>query len=265
MLQLEVHWLIYGLFSLAIASVHVWFPWFERRFNAYENQWLGFVGGIAIAYVLIYLLPKLTTMTSLTIEMYPDAHPIWHARAYLLMLIGIITYMIIDRLDHPEAAHRNTIGRYLEYSVHGSYSFLAGYLQVEMPRSTITLHMLATVILILHLMGMSHVLQQQRPEGYPSARWFLFACVLLGTTMALTTEFPKAIINVTTAFLCGIILINVVSVELPMGQKRRFNWFLTGIAVFMVIAVLTADRPDPANAQTSSRAGINFELAEVPL
>ena len=246
MLQIEPQWLAYALIVMPIASVHLWLPAFARRFADSEDAWMGFAGGVALGYVMLYMLPKLSAMTLLTQDLYPDSHLFVHLRAYLVLLAGIILYIIIERLDRSPRYRNNKTARLMDYGVHGIYHLMAGYVAIELPGTGLTTHALISVILVLHVMGMSNMLRHKRPEGYLIARWFLFVLVLLGGAVGLLTELPKPLINATTAFLCGIIILNVVSEELPTGNSGKLVWFLLGVGVFIVtmytIASLMGDQ-----------------------
>lgn len=234
MLQIESQWLAYGLIVMPIASVHLWLPAFARRFARSEDAWMGFVGGVALGYVMLYMLPKLSAMTMLSRDLYPDSHLFVHLRAYLVQLAGIILYIIIERLDRSPRYRNNKTARLMDYGIHGIYHLMAGYVAIELPAPGFTTHILISVILVLHVTGMSNMLRHKRPEGYPIARWFLFVLVLLGGAIGLLTELPKPLINATTAFLCGIIILNVVSEELPTGNSGKLVWFLLGVGIFIV-------------------------------
>ena len=43
--------------------------------------------GIAIGYVLLYVMPKLTVMTMSYVAGNPDAHPLMQNRAFLVLLM----------------------------------------------------------------------------------------------------------------------------------------------------------------------------------
>ena len=247
MLQLESQLFAYALIVLPIASVHWWLPNFADRYADHEDAWMGFVGGVALGYVMLYMLPKLSMMTLLARELHPDAHAFVHNRAYLVLLAGIILYIAIDRLGQSASSRNKKSARMLEYTIHGIYHLLAGYIAVELPSPGLTTHILISMVLVLHVMGMSNLLRHKHPEGYPHARWFMFVLVLLGGTVGLLTELPKMVVNVTNAFLCGIIILNVVAEELPTGRKEKFYWFLLGVSVFLMMGYVVAHyvyRPD---------------------
>jgi hypothetical protein len=236
-LEIEPQWFAYVLIVLPIASVNLWFPAFARRFGAREDAWLGFTGGVALCYAVIYLLPKLGPMVDTARIQTPQAHPLIHQAAYLLLLAGILSYIIIDRLDQTVAATGQRTARYLEYSIHGLYAFLAAYVTVEIPRTNLAGHILTAAILVAHMMGMSNLLQHHRPQGYLKVRWLLVLLVVIGGTVALVTELPRAVINATTAYLCGIILLNVLAEELPIGHRHRLRWFLLGVGFFLAVTL----------------------------
>lgn len=84
--------------------------------------------------------------------------------------------------------------------------------------------------------GSNHLLRELRRKGFDGVvRWLLSGLILLGAGLGLTTQIPGLFINGMTAFLAGIILVNVVYEELPLNHLNRLPWYLTGI-VFIVIA-----------------------------
>ena len=114
---------------------------------------------------------------------------------------------------------------------------------VELPRPGLLPHGLAVIILVMHLMGMSHLLRHQQPQAYPRGRWLLAVLVLVGAFLGLVTELPRPFVNTGTAFLAGIIMINVVAEELPLGHKNKLWWFLLGICLFLLATFIITSTP----------------------
>ena len=133
---LESNWIVYGLLASIIASVHLWMGWFEARFERSENRWIGFVGGIALGYLTLYMLPKLSNVTSSFINANPDVWSVLQYRAYFILLLGIVVYLIFERTSRM-SARGAAAARWLEIAVLGLYGFLIGYVAVELPRSEI--------------------------------------------------------------------------------------------------------------------------------
>ena len=215
---LEANWIVYGLLASIIASVHLWIGWFEVRFERSENRWIGFIGGIAVGYVTLYMLPKLSRVTVRFIAANPDAAWALQYRAYFILLLGIVVYLVFERVSRMSAGGANA-ARWLEIGVLGLYGFLIGYVAVELPRSEIRFHVLANVILALHLMGMVHRLRRHHPSAHAGWGRIGFALlVVFGYVLGVVTELHEFIIVEATAFTAGVILVNIMSEELPRGK-----------------------------------------------
>ena len=237
-MQLESHWIVYGLLASIIASVHLWMGWFESRFERFENQWIGFVGGIAVGYVTLYMLPKLSDITSSFVTANPDFWSVLQYRAYFILLLGIVVYLVFERTSRM-SARGAAAARWLEIAVLGLYGFLVGYVAVELPRPEIAFHVLANVILASHLMGMVHRLRTRYPSAHTGWTRIAFALlVVFGYVLGVVTELRELFVVSTTAFIAGIILVNVMSEELPKGKEGRLRYFLVGVTVFTVVSVL---------------------------
>ncbi len=235
---LESHWIVYGLLASIIASVHLWIGWFESRFKESENRWIGFVGGIAVGYVTLYMLPKLSNVTVRFIAANPDAWWALQYRAYFILLLGIVIHLVFERVSRMSAGGANA-ARWLEIAVLAFYSFLVGYIAVELPRSEIRFHVLANVILALHLMGMVHLLRTHHPSAHAGWGRIGFALlVVFGYMLGVVTELRESTVVSATAFTAGIILVNIMSEELPSGKVGRLRYFLVGVGVFALVSIL---------------------------
>jgi hypothetical protein len=239
MIELEIQWPGLALLATVLASVHLWFPAFDKGFAAREKVWMGFIGGVATGYVILYMLPKLARITSRLVGLDDDAQlAMGDLQMYYLVLVGISVYLVMNHLDTGENRWR-PLAQAFDYAVHGSYSLLIGYVLVELSSVYMDLNLLITLILAMHLLGMNHILRSIRTTGFDGiARWFYFAFVLLGAALGLTTELPKPIINGMTAFLAGIILVNVISEELPLRHRDRVPWYLVGVTFYLAATTL---------------------------
>jgi hypothetical protein len=238
MLELESRWLAYGLMVLPIASVHVWFGSFAERFSRSEPRWIGVISGVALGYVVLYMLPKLSAITMAVVQADPELPYLLQNRAFLILLVGIVTYVFIDRLNQSGANRARVASTTLEYGVHCTYSLLVGFVAVEMPAHTLLAHGLAASILLMHVMGMSDLLRHHRPVGYRRVRWLFMILVLLGGMLGLVTEVPRVLVDSAVALTGGVIIVNVLAQELPVGRRDKFGWFLLGVAAFVVITVV---------------------------
>lgn len=238
MLKLESQWLAYGLMVLPIASVHVWFATFAERFSRSEPRWIGVISGVALGYVVLYMLPKLSMITMNIVQANADLPYLLQNRAFLILLIGIVAYVFIDRLNQSSASRARIASQTLEYGIHCIYSLLVGFVAVEMPGRSLLAHGLAASILLMHVMGMSDLLRHHRPTGYRRIRWLFMILVLLGGVLGLVTEVPRGLVNVAIALTGGVIIVNVLAQELPVGRKEKFMWFLLGVGTFIAITAV---------------------------
>lgn len=239
MTELEIQWLGLAVMAAALASIHLWFPWFDTHLTRHETRWMGFIGGVATCYVILYMLPKVARITTHLVGM-DDAAEMHFSdlRMYYVLLTGIVVYLLMVHLDTSEYRWR-LLAKTFDYGVHGTYSFLVGYVFVELSSQHMNVNVLIALILGLHLIGITHLLRAHHPEGYDRrVRWVFCLVVLIGAGLALTTELPEAWINAVTAFLAGIILVNVVSEELPLQYQPRVPWYLCGIVFYLAASYL---------------------------
>jgi hypothetical protein len=235
-MQIETEWLTYALLVSIIAFVYLWIGAFERRFWPVENKWDGFVGGIAVGYVALFMLPKLGMTTYVTYGDGEDGWVLSQYRAYYLLLASIAVYMIVERAER--ASPKGEIAaRWTAITIQALYSFLMGYVAVEMPLPGLGYHVLANVILALHLMGMLHHLRAHHPKALTGAAPYVFTLlVIAGYTAGIVTELPYGLVMSGTAIVAGVILVDVIGDELPRGKTGRLSWFLCGVVMFAVVA-----------------------------
>ena len=219
-----------------VASVHLWYPWFEHRYKAYEARWVGFTGGIATGYVTLYLLPKLGQITTTLTEGH-TGYRFWTLQVYLIMLLGIVLYLTMERIDR-ETKRFPWLAKTLDHIIHGSYSFLVGYVLVELSGRTALALILITLIMAMHLVGMNHILSHLTHANFRRHRGFYALTVVLGSGVAGLTQFPATAIKMLTALLAGMIIVNAMSDEMPRGERGRLRWYLLGVTFFIGAVML---------------------------
>ena len=232
----ELSWTSIFFMTATVASVHIWYPWFEKRFKAYESRWVGFTGGIATGYVTLYLLPKLSAITTYLAEGH-SGWAFWHLQAYLLLLGGIVTYLTMERVDR-ETVNYPWLAKLLDHTVHGSYSFLVGYVLVELSDREPVALFLITVIMSLHLLGMNHILCHLKHANFKRHRYLYALAVVAGSMVASLTNFPPIALKLLTSLLAGMIIVNAMSDEMPRGEKGRLRWYLLGVSCFIAAVMV---------------------------
>lgn len=236
MIEVELNWIALLAMSGALASVHLWFPRFDVQYIQKTSFWMGLIGGVAAGYAILYMLPKIARITAKTVGLGLDMElELLHLGMYFLMLAGMISYLLMLHLDHGSSRF-SVLARSFDYGVHGAYSLLLGYVFVETASVKDEINALICLVFGLHLLGMNHVLRAIRTTGFDSAaRWIYFLLVLLGSGLGLGTELPDVFIHSMTAFLAGIIMVFVISEELPLKNPGRVPYFLLGIGLFVAV------------------------------
>jgi hypothetical protein len=214
------------------------------------SAWLSFSGGAAIAYVFVYVLPKLgygqIALASATAERgfldYLQHH------VYLVALAGFTLYfgvaLVAERLKEspPDPAGTEAHVHPLEI-IHiasfAAYSLLVGYLVADAPWPGIAPILLTTVAIVLHFVESDHALCERYGRLYLRwIRWLLVAAVLAGWIIGVLTSVSAATVALWFALLAGSIIVNVIEEELPGEQHGRFWPFLGGVAVFTALILL---------------------------
>ena len=85
--------LIAGISAILIAVIHVAYPRLEGLATPYKGVWVPLVGGVAIGYVFLYLMPKLADYT-LSVATYddPSLHEFGQYWIYFYALLGFALY-----------------------------------------------------------------------------------------------------------------------------------------------------------------------------
>jgi hypothetical protein len=220
------------------------------------SGWLSFSGGAAIAYVFVYLLPKLgrgqIVLGSAAAE-YGYLDYLQH-HVYLVALAGFTVYFGIalaaERLKEipPDSGGTEAHSHPLEF-VHiagfAAYSLLIGYVVADVPQRGIAPLLLLTLALLLHVVGSDHALCQRYGRLYFRwIRWLLVAAVLAGWAIGVLTIVSAATVALWFSFLAGSIIINVIEEELPAGRHAHFWPFLGGAAVFTALILLIERFPE---------------------
>lgn len=252
MAVLSVWWSL--LVVLALAAVHLTIGHWRFLHGDRPSRWLGVSAGAALAYVFVYLLPKLAA-TQAKLEALLDGHWIHLLRneTYLLALSGLVTYLWLaslnDRLDdggsRPDA--RLPRSRLLLYlSGWGLYSLLIGLLIAELPRPDPVSLLLTTLVLGLHFTGIDAGIRQASPQTYDrTLRWVFIAAILLGWVIGASTSAFRVTFLLLSAFVGGGTIITAIREELSHANHGGLLPFFIGVVVTSGAIVLAQTLQHP--------------------
>jgi hypothetical protein len=235
--------LLSGITVSILCAVHVLFPNIERALHRYKHIWVQWTGGMAIGYVFMYMLPKLSDDTSLIISNEPAEWEFLHYRLYLIAMIGLLTYLLVD-IWSASKNPRVDYWKQIQGASFCFYNLLIGYMLFNIPRTGILPPLLTTLGFGAHLMGMDHLFYKWHANYYKlTLKWLMTISLVVGWLLGFTVELPETFKASSTAFIAGGILINVITEKLPDREDGHFGPFLAGVGLFVVIAIVMRSIP----------------------
>jgi hypothetical protein len=241
------------LVVLALAALHIWCGRLRIIHTDRHSSWLSFAGGVAVTYVFLGLLPKLSDWQAKLIER-SQAEPVvpricealgiikWCGglskfltyEIFLCALAGLVLFLWVDWLVHYEN-QPSTEGVsspppsslfWLHIGVFAAYNALIGYIFVHNNLPGRLLSLLAVIAVGLHFLGINHSLWKDYRERFDGiGRWIFIASLFAGWLLGVLTEFAQAVYIGMHSFLAGAIMVNVFNEELPNRYEAQFWLF----------------------------------------
>jgi hypothetical protein len=206
----------------------------ERRAASHLPRITAMAGGIAVAYVALYLLPKIGDYTAVFVSTQADLPELLQYRLYWLFLTGLVVYFLVDRTDE----NRGLLPVWLHGGAFTLYSFLTAYVLADVPRSGYFPYVFAGMALSLHFVGICHHLRARHHSAFDDyIRWSMCAAVFAGWTAGTFSFFSSEALATLVAFLGGGILVNVLREEWPESGRGGTVPFLIGVALFTLLAI----------------------------
>lgn len=219
-----------------------------------HSAWLSVSAGTALAYVFVYLLPKLAlTQQKLTLIVSEYWTPLLHNQTYLLAMAGLVCFFWLGWLDSklshrdPERTARSSSMLVLHIGGYGVYSLQIGLLVAQLPQPDYLSYLLATTVLGLHLMGVNHGVRSSDPVSYDAVlRWVFTGSLVAGWAIGISTDKFDTLFMLLNSFIAGGIIITAIREELPSGQETHFLPFLLGTvcASAAILIVQSIQNPD---------------------
>ena len=242
--------------ALALSAVHLFAPRIRRRLPLTSQAVTSFGGGVAAAYVFLYLLPRLAEGNQAVAAVLGDkvrSTPLAGLATSLVALLGFVTFYALERVTHRSqrgTAEPTRAVFLVQLAFFAAYSGLMTYTLATKWQAGALAALLFAIAMGLHIFATDHVLAEHFPVRL-TGRWrFVFAGgALTGWVVAVAVE-PTGtpLINTLTAFLGGAILLNVFIDELPPERHSSFGWFVVGLVAYalLLIFVTVAGKPGAA-------------------
>jgi hypothetical protein len=248
-------WVALGI-TVVLAAVHLLSPRIERLPVTPVRDVRSFGGGVAAAYVFLYLLPRLSEGNQVVgrlLEQEVGRTPLSNLAAFGVALLGFLAFYSLERaarLSLPENSRVIPAVFGLQLGVFALYSGLITYTLPTKLQAGVLPAALFAAAMSLHLLSTDHVLRERLPAGLTRARLLALSGGAVGGWLAAVLAAPTStvLINLLTAFLGGAVLLNVFIAELPPERHSSLGWFAIGLATYSALLAATTYLAHPGAA-----------------
>ena len=228
----------YSAFALIaviiFALVHLWAEKCQLLNLSTHSRLLSMGGGIAISYVFVDLLPKLSEGDLLVKKTLEDIFPYFERHVYVMALLGFLLFFIVDRSD--KLLSNRSLFFWLSLSSYAFFNFLVGYAVVDKNNPEVQPLFLFTFAMALHYFMNDYSLSEAHGNDYRFfGKWILILSLFLGWFVGFWTELPATAVALISAFIGGGVIMNVTRHELPVKNRNSLGAFLFGTAAYTVI------------------------------
>lgn len=207
---------------------------FEPRLTLEHHQFLSFGGGVAIAYIFIDLLPKLSKSDNLLRQTLSSFLPDLERHAYVLALAGFLLFFIVDRAQYFMRAP----GAYFSLSLasYAFFNFLMGSAVADKANLEVQPLLLFTIAMVLHYFMVDYSLKESHGELYRCyGRWILIGALYAGWLVGIWIALPAVVIALVSAFIGGGVMMNVTRHELAKENAANISTLLIAAMLYTVI------------------------------
>lgn len=224
----------------ALSLVHI-FAW--RLISVEERirkPFLSFVGGTAIAYVFLHLLPELSESHEILSEFWGE----WGLEdyaGYVGAAFGLVVFYGLERMV-TRSRNQSTDGQasrsvfWIHVGGFAVYNYVIGHLLASHGAgegSTVFIYFIA---MAFHFVTTDMDLYEEHKETYSKiGRWVVIAFLIFGWVRGSFSETSEAAFASLFAFVAGSMIMNVMKEELPEAAQSRFVPFLLGVISYGIL------------------------------
>jgi hypothetical protein len=229
--------------SLVLASAFLLSSYCRRFTLEIARRWQSLSAGVAVAYVLVNLLPELEEHRATVAGSALGALLDVQKRIYIWVLAGLLAFAGLSRLrshsSHGTQAERVKLlfrGAIAGYSL---YVLLIGFLLVRREDASLLSLGLYVFAIGLHLFMVDGEMAEQFEERYERrGRMLLAGSAPAGWALGMVGAFPDEFTSRLFAFLAGGVLVTSIHSEIRAEEGVRFLWFVAGSVVYAVVLML---------------------------
>lgn len=216
---------------IIFALVHLWAEK-TRTLNFFtHSRFLSAAGGVAIAYVFVDLLPKLSETDRIVKEVFERIFPYFERHVYVMAMLGFLLFFAVDRSKF--LLSNRSAYFWLSLSSYAFFNFLVGYATVDKTNPEVQPLFLFTFAMALHYFMNDYALCREHGDEYRYlGRWILIASLFLGWLTGFFIELSPTAIALVSAFIGGGVIMNVTRHELPSDSPHSLAAFLLAAAIY---------------------------------
>lgn len=231
-----------------IALVHLQMPRF-RFMQKQGNPWLPASVGVAMAYVLVELLPHLARVGEKLANTEGNSlHDFLGHNIYLVTLLGFAVYLGIILLVETYRQNQNTsnityasapTALKVEIATLVAYNFLIGYLLAEQPTHYVAPSIIFALAMAIHFVGVDWLLRNHFTNIYDQTVRFSFAAgIFAGWITGFFLEISNATLALWYALIAGGIIVIATVYEIPkIRSPREYGFFCVGAGTFSALVL----------------------------
>lgn len=233
--------------AIGLGLVHV-FSNALRTLDGVPRHWLlSAAGGMAVAFVVLQLLPSLTKHQETLQEAAQGLLGALDRHVYLIVLASLLVFYGLERLARSSRESNRRSGGpdatrpavfWLHISTFAAMNVLVGYLLVARHDTLAALALFFAAMLVKFVVN-DHSLHQLHKSVYDRiGRWLLATAVLLGWAIAYWDLMPVIGPAILQGILAGAVLLNVFKEELPAETQSRLWPFAVGAVAYAAVLLL---------------------------
>lgn len=236
------------LAAAGLASVHALSQQLRVLQGVPKRQLLSAVGGMAVAFVVLRLLPALSEHQQALQRLTSDSVlGLLKNHVYIMVLISIAVYYGLERLARQSKQKRREAGKsertsygvfWLHTATFALMNVLIGYLLVGRAAQGLLHLSLFFLAMLFKFLVNDHSLHRAHKELYDDiGRWLLVVAVFLGWGINYLFDLPRIGPAFFQAFIAGGVLLNVLKEELPAERESRYWAFALGAGGYAALLI----------------------------
>lgn len=201
---------------------------------AAHSRFLSTGSGVAVAYIFIDLLPKLSKSDLLVTKAIGAIYPFLERHVYIMALIGFLLFFAVDQTQDLWRKQRPFF--WLSLGSYALFNFLMGYAIVDKDNPEVRPLALFTLAISLHYFMNDFSLCEAHGNAYRFfGKWVLIICLFLGWLTGLWFSLSQTGIALASAFIGGGVIMNVTRHELSEEAPHSLGAFLLASTAYTII------------------------------